>query len=94
MSDVVDDALRYGLVAFAVVFGFGFGLLSVLWLAAIAQRLAGAVEDVRAALRRYAHRDEVVIEYRDDSNMQHVRRYSSPKPDRVELVKKGQKGWQ
>jgi hypothetical protein len=74
--------------AFLVTLGIGLAIVLTGFAAVAAIEVLREWCNLIEAAKRYAVRNEVVMEYYDVEKMQQVWRYGQPKPERVELAKK------
>jgi len=78
------------LEVFAYVFAAGCGAVACMFVFFIAVLMAVRSVDLINAARRYADRNEVVVEHYDHDQMVKVRMYRNPTPDRVKRAKREQ----
>ena len=78
------------LEVFAYVFAAGCGAVACMFVFFIAVLMAVRSVDLINAARRYAARNEVVVEHYDPDQMVKVRVYRNPTPDRVKRTKQEQ----
>lgn len=88
---MINEALDLGLKAFMVTALGGSGMALTLFLMVGLAHIFSALDDLLEAVRRYAHRRCVILEYYDDEKMSYMRRLIDVQPWQVKLAKQGKR---